>query len=164
MTQQSNNASGIYVGIDIGNEGGIAFLDGNAGVLRLEAMPTRRDTKGRKKVDAKALYGILAWVKPIALLAFEMCQPHDKKGSRVSLLSFGNNIGRTQAIVHLLNIPFVEPTPQVWKAKLLAGTAKDKTAAIQYCNGRWPGVCQDHDGLADALLLAEYARLTIKGS
>lgn len=160
------NGSGIFIGVDIGNFGGIAFLDRDARILRVERMPIKKDTRGKQKVDPNALYRILSWVRPVDLLAMEHCQPHGRdktRGSRVSLFGFGNNVGRTQAIVHLLGIPFVEPTPQLWKKRLLEGTAKDKAAAIAYCNARWPGACQDRDGLADALLLAEYARLTSRG-
>ena len=55
-------------------------------------------------------------------------------------------------------------TPQAWKAAILAGTPKDKTAAIQHVDRVYPSLNIDvgtkkviyHDGVADAVCLAEY--------
>lgn len=153
---------GIYIGVDLGLEGAVAFLDAMGNVLRVEDMVTKKDARGKSRIDAKFLYQTLSWVRPATLLAYEHCQPFGKE-ARTSIMSFGNGIGRTQAVIELLGIPYVEVTPQAWKAKILVGTAKDKAAALGYCEARWPGVCGGNHNRADSLLLAAYALYTSTG-
>ena len=58
-----------------------------------------------------------------------------------------------------------------WKKTVLAGTAKDKDAAIEYCRRAFPQVSllpgprcrKPHDGMADALCLLEYGRRVLVG-
>ena len=58
-------------------------------------------------------------------------------------------------------------TPQALKKEVLAGTAKDKQAAIDHCLSAYPGVrlmATDksrtyHSGMADAICIAEYGAI-----
>jgi crossover junction endodeoxyribonuclease RuvC len=57
--------------------------------------------------------------------------------------------------------------PQAWKKKVLAGTSKDKEAAIAFVRARFPGApltlprCRTpHDGMADAVCIGYYGCLT----
>ncbi len=71
-----------------------------------------------------------------------------------------------------LRIPHLAVTPQAWKKAVLAGTARDKAAAIAFATRRFPGVPllatprsrTPHDGVADAVCLAEYARRLVAGA
>ena len=80
--------------------------------------------------------------------------------------------GDLLGILEALGIPYRLVTPQAWKKTVLAGTTKDKSAAVQFCRRAFPGVSLTpgrkrvpHDGMADALCLAEYGRqLMAKGA
>ena len=151
----------LFAGVDIGLRGGVAILDEHARVFRHCVMPTRTDPHGKKVIDPEAFYNCFGDAK-FDLVAYEYIHSFGHE-SRSSCFSFGRSAGRVQSVLELLRLPTVEPTPQMWKAEILAGTKKDKAAAIGYCNARWPGFCKDHDGIADALCLAEYARRQVIG-
>jgi crossover junction endodeoxyribonuclease RuvC len=90
----------------------------------------------------------------------------------VSVFRFGFGAGLWVGILGALGIPFERVPPQAWKKAVLAGTAKDKAAAIAYCSRRFPAASllatprstKPHDGLADALCLAEYGRRLLVGA
>jgi crossover junction endodeoxyribonuclease RuvC len=80
-----------------------------------------------------------------------------------STFTFGNGYGQLQGLLTGLGIPFELVTPQAWKKLILAGTDKDKDAAIAYCRRAFPDIslvmprCRiPHDGVADALCLMQY--------
>ena len=83
----------------------------------------------------------------------------------VSMFTFGKGVGILYGIVGSLMLPLYEVAPQTWKKQVLAGTQKDKLAAIDYCRRVYPEVCllatprskKPHDGMADALCIARYA-------
>jgi crossover junction endodeoxyribonuclease RuvC len=84
------------------------------------------------------------------------------------MFKFGFVTGVMHGIISTLAIPLYLVTPQAWKKKILAGTAKDKDAAIDYCRRVYPDVSllatersrKPHDGMADALCIARYAQET----
>jgi crossover junction endodeoxyribonuclease RuvC len=80
-----------------------------------------------------------------------------------STFTFGCGYGQLQGLLAGLGIPYELVTPQSWKKAILAGTTKDKDAAIAYCRRAFPDVplimprCRkEHDGIADALCLLQY--------
>jgi crossover junction endodeoxyribonuclease RuvC len=81
----------------------------------------------------------------------------------VSTFSFGCGYGQIQGVLAGLGIPYELVLPQAWKKSILAGTAKDKDAAIAYCRRAFPDIplimpgCRTpHDGISDALCLLQY--------
>jgi crossover junction endodeoxyribonuclease RuvC len=89
---------------------------------------------------------------------------HSMPGQGVaSTFSFGCGYGQIQGLLAGLGIPFELVTPQAWKRLILAGSAKDKDAAIAYCRRVFPDVplvpprCRSpHDGIADALCILQF--------
>ena len=82
-----------------------------------------------------------------------------------STFKFGMGYGQVIGMCQTLKLPFALVTPQKWKGVVLTGTAKDKDAAVAYCRREFPAVnliperCRvPHDGIADALCIAEYGR------
>ena len=64
--------------------------------------------------------------------------------------------------------PILEVIPQTWKKVILEGTEKDKDAAIAYVENHHPDIdliprrCKKpHDGIADAVCLAAWGRITM---
>lgn len=81
---------------------------------------------------------------------------------------YGEAYGGILGLLGGLGIPIQLVSPSAWKKVILAGTAKDKAAAIAYCRRRWPSVslipegCRvAHDGMADALCIAAYGETVL---
>jgi len=151
----------IYVGIDPGLKGGVAVLS--------SAEPrtfTFAEAEGR--VNAGVLFQDLLMIGGPFVAAVEKVHSMPAQGV-ASSFKFGVNYGIILGVLASLRpSPRVElVTPQAWKKLILAGMNRDdqKQAAIDYCARAFPGVdlvqkgCRKpHDGIADALCLAEYAR------
>ena len=82
----------------------------------------------------------------------------------VSMFNFGQNYGFIQGVLKAYNIPFELVPPQKWKKEF--SVTSDKNTSIEVAKRLFPQVnlkaterCKkDHDGMAEALLLAEYCR------
>lgn len=81
-----------------------------------------------------------------------------------SMFRFGENFGLIQGLLTAFCIPYELVTPQKWKHEF--GVTGDKNSSISVCKRLFPEVSlrrtdrckKDHDGMAEALLMAEYAR------
>lgn len=142
---------GNVVGIDPGKKGGLACVgDLNIGIK----MPI-----SGKDIDCRAVRDFLIKTAP-ELVVIE--KVHAMPGQGVtSMFSFGEAYGTVKGIVDAMEIPYKLVTPQSWKKKVLAGTKKEKTDAIDFCRRRYPeislipGNCKTpQDGIADAICIA----------
>lgn len=157
----------LIVGIDLGLQGGVAGISTRDGVVVCVPMPIKVSSRGKNVVDAFALWDLLTdWrdVELIDLAIIERVSAMPKQGV-TSMFNFGRSVGKVQAVLEVLGIPTEEPTPQKWKSVVLAGTDKSKAAAVGYVRQRFPGCnlvpkgCRKpHEGMADAICLAEYGR------
>jgi len=145
----------IVVGIDPGQSGGLAVLGEEP-----QAMPM---PLYGKEIDAQT---IAVWLRKQAphLVVIEQAQSMPKQGL-VSTFRFGMHFGVLIGIVETLGLPFRLVRPQVWKQQVLIGTARDKDAAIQHVRRAYPtidllpkGKRVPHDGIADAVCIAEWGR------
>lgn len=81
-----------------------------------------------------------------------------------SMFKFGENFGFIKGLLTAYSIPYELVTPQKWKKEFQV--TGDKNSSIAVCKRLFPGVSlrrtdrckKDHDGMAEALLMAEYAR------
>lgn len=147
----------FYIGIDPGKSGGIAVIDAEDGTKMLSP------------------YSDEALLKTIRLVS--MFEPNvagaqcclEKVGAMpgqgvVSMFNFGKAYGYIKGVLEAYKIPYQEITPQRWKKEF--GLNSDKTASVEVCRRLFPDVnllatprCKKpHDGMAEALLMAEYAR------
>ena len=148
----------IYIGIDPGKNGGIAFINSTYNyqlvypfseeVLLRELGACYRDYDMRcvlEKVNAMPGQGV------------------------VSMFNFGQNYGFIQGVLKAYGIPYELVTPQKWKKEF--SCTSDKNTSIEVCKRLFPNVylkatsrCKkDHDGMAEALLIAEYGRRHYNG-
>lgn len=149
------------VGIDPGREGGIAVLSWCSGESPVPAdmIGYELPANGRL-VDHKALLDIIRTSPSLIILEEQQAMPGDGLGGLNYLLpQFGQMMGLFQA----WGMPVEVVKPQAWKKVILAGTARDKQAAIDRVMTRWtlvdlrPGKRRKpHDGIADAVCLCEY--------
>jgi crossover junction endodeoxyribonuclease RuvC len=81
-----------------------------------------------------------------------------------STFNFGENFGWIQGILDAYGVPYELVRPQKWKKEF--SVTADKNSSIAVCKRLFPDVSllrtencrKDDDGMAEALLLAEYAR------
>lgn len=153
-----------YVGIDPGQQGGIAWISPPTSLpsklrgtvaLALHQMPD-------SPLGITAILGCLA----VDLVVLERAQSMPKQGI-AGAFNYGVHYGTLIGILTAMGIPFVEVRPAVWKKEILQGVADkaDKKQVISFCKKLFPkaslippGCRVEKDGLAEALLLAEYGR------
>jgi crossover junction endodeoxyribonuclease RuvC len=160
----------LYLGIDPGLSGGYALMDSLGQVLDASPFPLKK-TGGKSILDAQSLYWalqvFLEGYKTKILCSLELVHAMPRQGV-VSMFTFGKNYGMLLGILSCLNIEHVEVSPQRWKKLLFGGTTPDKSKSIQHA--KLLCLSQDfihirrggkpHDGVADAICLADYARKT----
>lgn len=142
-----------FIGIDPGKNGGIAVIeDGQA-----RTMP----------YSDEALCSVIWALGPSTDRKVICCL--EKVGAMpgqgvTSMFNFGASYGYIKGVLEACLIPYQEIPPQRWKKEF--GLNSDKAASVDVCRKLFPDVnllaterCRKpHDGMAEALLLAEYAR------
>ena len=144
----------IYIGIDPGKSGGIAYIDTDSGIQWAVAYS---DTALINL--CKSIYE----ADKDAMCCLEKVGAMPGQGV-VSMFSFGQSVGYIKGVLETSRIPYQEITPQKWKKEFSLNS--DKTASADVCRRLFPDVdllatprCKKpHDGMAEALLMAEYAR------
>lgn len=162
----------IIIGIDPGQSGGVAFIDTEAPQYQhAYPMPV-----AGKQVDWCALARLTHDARERASLQRDAIAYVEKVGAMPkqgvsSTFKFGVNVGGIHGVLAALGIGYELVTPQAWKKRVLAGTTKDKAAAIDFCSRRYPDVSllatersrKAHDGMADALCIAHYGMALERG-
>lgn len=140
-----------YIGIDPGKKGALAVIDG-------EKTYTFR-------FDKDAYRAVLSDIGE-AVCCLESVGSMPGNG-RVSMFHFGENFGWIQGTLEAFGVPYELVKPQKWKKEF--SVTADKNTSIEVCKRLFPGVnlippgCRkEHDGLAESLLMAEYARRRIR--
>lgn len=151
----------IYIGIDPGKNGGIAVLH----VLKNNAFVNA----STYVFDESTLITILDELKNYnCKCTLEHVHAMPKQGV-TSTFNFGMNFGFIQGVLKAYAIPYKLVTPQKWKKEF--SCTSDKNTSIEVCKRLFPKVnlkaterCKkDHDGMAEALLIAEYGRRHYNG-
>ena len=139
----------LYIGIDPGINGGIAFIPstGKPWVHKMPDNPTDlRDL----------LRDSICLAEPIAVLEFVRSSP---QMGVVSAFKFGWGFGRLEQVLADFYIPFTVIRPQVWQKHLGCLTGGNKNVTRDYAKNLFPTIKVTHIN-ADALLIAEYNRTT----
>ena len=155
------------IGIDPGLDAAPSRLIGAAGVEGFVDAPTPAATAAAADASTTPRPWLRspAGCRRIELAVIEAVGPMPRQGV-ASTFRFGYGFGLWMGVLAALRIPHQAVAPQAWKRVVLAGTAKDKAAAIAFAARRHPDVSLlatprsrvPHDGLADAVCLAEYGR------
>ena len=164
----------IYIGIDPGLNGAVGIindtpLDIGAGIAdpKVFDAPTAL-VEGESSTKRKYLVPSMAkLLKPFAdrqdvLAVLENVHSMPKQGV-ASSFCFGEGKGMWEGILAAYNIPTELVSPQRWKKEIMADQGKDKSAARFKAMALFPSLASElklvkHDGRAEALLMAEYAR------
>ena len=144
----------VFIGIDIGKNGGLAIIaDGHPWVA---------------KFDKETYQRVLSQVRRSgAVCTIEKVGARPAQGV-TSMFHFGENYGWIQGVLDANGIRYTAVAPQTWKKAL--GVTADKQTSIAECKRLFPDTnlvppkCRtEHDGIAEALLLAEYGRRQFYG-
>lgn len=161
----------IVAGIDPGLDGAVAILDHDGQLILFPTPVIKAAGGGKRSFDLARMQDILCPVRNVAgLVVIERVGAMPGQGV-TSMFNFGMGYGMWLGLLAGLGIPHQPVMPAAWKKSILAGTAKDKQAAIEFINRRFPGVSLlatpksrvPHDGFADASCLALYARQLMNG-
>lgn len=158
-------APDVIVGIDPGLKGGLAvlFLSAVGGVI----------DSGVISYDIEAYCQMIALAKSNYLspiVAIEQVHSMPKQGV-ASTFKFGEQFGILKGLCMGLGVKFITITPQEWK-RGMGLLHQDKGASIALAKKLFPGAnlrpsarCRkDSDGMAESLLIAEYARRKLCGN
>jgi len=152
----------IYIGIDPGLNGAIAFLDTEKGHLSVVDMPTfevKRNNKAKREVSPHGLADVLSLSQNVAGVVLERVGAMPGQGV-TSVFSFGRSVGVIEGILAAEHIPVSIVTPQAWQKA--AGVRGGKDGARQRACELFPNYAglfarKKDDGRADAACMAWYA-------
>lgn len=162
--------SDIVIGIDPGLDGAMtAIMDGE--IFLSQVAPIIK-SGSKRQFDLGAMRHFFEFCSQHCRphLFIEQVGPMPKQGV-TSTFNFGMGYGLWIGLAAGMGIPITKVRPQQWKGGMLAGTKKDKGAAILRAKELWPvnnfkateRCKKDHDGLAESALIAEYGRRTLAG-
>lgn len=148
------------IGIDPGKSGAVAFY---GEVIAVLPMP-------ENMIDF--LTQLDANKRSIDHVFLEKAQPMPKQGV-VSVYGYGHHNGFIEGVLASLSVPYTLVKPQAWMKVMHVGADSDldtKGKSVQVCRRLFPGVdlcpgkkTKPHDGMAEALLIAEYGRRVLSG-
>lgn len=146
----------IYLGFDPGKDGGIAALDGNG-----KYCTWAYTDDNLKLIVLQVMEAMRCGESAAACVEKVGAMP----GQGVtSMFSFGHSAGVIKGALMVAEIPFQLIPPRTWKKEFQLDS--DKQRSIDVCKRLFPGVdlrrtpkCRkEHDGMAEALLMALYAK------
>ena len=152
----------IYIGIDPGLNGAIAFLDTEKGHLSVVDMPTfevKRNNKFKREVSPHGISDVLSLSQKISGVVLERVGAMPGQGV-TSVFSFGRSVGVIEGVLAAEHIPVSIVTPQAWQKA--AGVRGGKDGARQRACELFPNYAglfarKKDDGRADAACMAWYA-------
>lgn len=175
-----NRSSKIWVGIDPGKKGAIAFID-EFNDIEIHTMPTIANKE--KEYDLQELRAVLLkYSTRITHLAIE--DVHSIFGaSAAGNFDFGMGVGMIRMAAAMAQIPFTLVQPKAWQKQMFEGVSvikkpgkreegrgslDTKAMALIAIQRLYPKLDlrkssraeKPHDGIVDALLLANYVKRT----
>lgn len=153
----------VYVGIDPGLDGGIAVIYPHK--VTVTVMPV-----AGKEIDVDCIMQFIPYVGSDAAIYACVEKTGAMSPGKIAIAKLNFNAGLIQGILRARHVPLEVVRPQDWKKEILVGTDKSKDAAIAWCKRVYPDVnlhatersTKLHDGMADALAIAEYCRRKFK--
>jgi hypothetical protein len=163
----------IYVGVDHGEKGALVALSESGEILHTLAMPLKDG-----KIDCFQVY---SWLyENFGDYEHEVVACGERlhaifKASASSTFTFGKNVGKVVGIIECLEMDYHEFRAVDWQRHIFdqhsvpemgapdkKGKFKRDTKAMAAFAADliWPELNTNHDGIIDALLIAEYGRQT----
>ena len=162
--------SNVIIGVDNGISGALAAISAHNGALIASTeMPIQKARKGNE-IDVRELKRWL--VNSAAGLENILCaileEPGGSKSAKAAM-SMAGSFHAIRATLEICGIRWHRITPQKWQKEMLPGckAGDTKPRALELAKRLWPDETflasprckKPHDGIVDAALLAEYARI-----
>ena len=152
----------IFIGIDPGLSGAIATI----GPVAVRAQKTPVIEGEKRQMNLPACSRLLEDAKNAGPTFAVIEKVGAMPGQGVtSMFTFGKGYGSWLGLLAAHGIAFQEVHPNTWKKAMLESVGKDKGASINRAASLFPalslvpdGCRTPHDGMAEAVLLAEYGR------
>jgi hypothetical protein len=146
----------LYLGVDPGQKGGLCLLGDDRMLIEYCKMPD-----GKKDIISKLHLWYEKCLGGMCIIS-ERAQTMPKQGIK-SAFGYGNHFGIFETSAYWMEIPYHDVAPQTWKKTMHLNS--DKNNAIVLCEKIFPTVNLippkgrvKHDGIAEAILIAEWAR------
>jgi Holliday junction resolvasome RuvABC endonuclease subunit len=142
----------LWLGVDVGINGGIAFIPekGNSWAIKMpDTLCDLWDAIDNIGFDFTYLHACL-----------ERVHSSPQMGVK-SAFTFGQGFGHLEMALTAAKIPFTYVTPQKWQKELGCLTGGDKNVSKGRAQQLFPHIKCTH-AISDALLIAEYCRRTIR--
>jgi len=110
--------------------------------------------KGQSDDEVSTVIEAMGW--GIESCVLEQLHAYPKRGS-IGNFKLGRHYGMLKALLTVYDVTFIEATPQKWQRALGCLTGGNKNVTKKKAQELFPDVKVTH-AIADALLLAEYAR------
>lgn len=157
MIHEENLKRRCYIGIDPGKSGALAYIEVNDAQITGTVMPFSES--GYRFI----LRNLVETYRGNIVCAVESVSAMPGQGV-TSMFNFGKGFGWTLGILEAYDVPYELIRPQKWKKEF--SVTSDKNTSIAVCKRLFPHVSllptercrKDNDGMAEALLIAEYAR------
>ena len=141
----------IYVGIDPGKSGALAILHPDGDVKTIPFDVTRYIVA----LEELKEFDVMCCLEKVGAMPGQ---------GVVSMFNFGHNFGFIEGVLQAFCIPYQLVPPQTWKKEF--SLTSDKARSIEVCQKLFPKANllatdrsrKPSDGIAEAVLMAEYAR------
>jgi crossover junction endodeoxyribonuclease RuvC len=140
-----------FIGVDPGKSGALAVIhpDGTVEITPFDAV------QYSKRLSELRYHDAVCCVEKVGAMPGQ---------GVVSMFNFGHNFGFIEGVLQANEIPYQLVPPQTWKKEF--SLSSDKAKSIEVCQKLFPHANllatsrsrKPNDGMAEALLLAEYAR------
>lgn len=153
--------SKLFAGIDPGQKGAVALITADGEIVETIPLPN----------TTVELFSFLEVYKPkIQRLYIEKAQSMPGNGA-ASMFTYGKGYGAIMACLEILEIPHDLVAPSLWHSRVVGRTgsgrgSEPKKRSLDRARRLWPsskfvapGCQRVHDGIVDALLIAEYGRV-----
>lgn len=144
----------IFIGIDPGKSGGIACIDTESSICYTVPYNDKA-LIDMCSCESRNSYKVMCCLEKVGAMPGQ---------GVVSMFNFGQSVGYIKGVLESFRIPYQEITPQKWKREF--GLTSDKAKSAEICRKLFPDISllatprckKPHDGMTEALLMAEYAR------
>lgn len=154
----------LVMGIDPGRNGGLGVLDEHGNIQWCRVMPTIAD-----QIDAGFIADLIRALGPYSHIYIEHSSAIAGCRHSGSTFTFGRNFGVLLGVVGAVGCRYTLVKPQAWQKVVWQGAADKldpKEKSLIAAKRLFPGISfkatekckKDHDGLIDAVLIAEYGR------
>lgn len=165
----------IYLGIDNGLTGGLVAISSHAGsVIERIVMPIRPIISSRGKSKGNEVSGVavarfIRERRESDKITVVLETPGKFSAGVMAVSSMWHSYGIICGVLETLEVRYHTIAPRTWQAHMLpnCATGETKPAALKLAKETWPNetwlrsekCTKPHDGMIDAALIAEYARI-----